>query len=91
MYISYVTDIAVAVEDEIHFLNSSGHVMAQISEEMKHMRALAYNPELQYIYFSDTEQSQFSVLTLSIPEPITNIGNKQVIIKPLVTSEYMEI
>lgn len=65
--------------------------MAQISEEMKHMRALAYNPQLQHIYFSDLEQSQFSVLKLTIPEPISDISNRQVVIKPLVTSEFRHI
>ena len=62
--------------------------MAQISEEMKHMRAIAYNPELQHIYFSDVgEESKFSVLKLTIPEPVSEISNKQVIIKPLVISK----
>lgn len=84
-------DIAVAAGDEIHFLNSSGHVMAQISEEMKHMRALAYNPELQHIYFSDIEQSQFSVLKLTIPELVTDVSNRQVIVKPLVTKQASKV
>lgn len=85
-------DVAVAVENEIHFLNSSGHVMAQISEEMKHMRAIAYNPELQHIYFSDVgEESKFSVLKLTIPEPVSEISNKQVIIKPLVIKQKSKV
>lgn len=85
-------DIAVAVEDEIHFLNSSGHVMAQISEEMKHMRALAYDPQLQHIYFSDIgDQSKFSVLKMTIPQPVTESSNKQIVIHPLVTKQESKV
>lgn len=84
-------DIAVAVGDEIHFLNSSGHIMAQISEEMKHMRALAYNPELQHIYFSDIDHSKFSVLKMTIPQPVTESSNKQVVINPLVTKQDSKV
>ncbi|XP_046659833.1 protein cueball isoform X1 [Homalodisca vitripennis] len=61
-------DIAVAVGDQVEFLNATGGVVGELSEGMSEVRALAYNADLRTLYFSDEERSDGSIFQLTVPK-----------------------
>uniref|UniRef100_A0A1B6CTF3 Protein cueball n=1 Tax=Clastoptera arizonana TaxID=38151 RepID=A0A1B6CTF3_9HEMI len=65
-------DIAVAVGNEIQFLNSTGSIVAHISESMGTLQALTYNPEQQLIFFSDNELTNGSIFSFQVSSSKTN-------------------
>uniref|UniRef100_A0A1B6FQL9 Protein cueball n=2 Tax=Cuerna arida TaxID=1464854 RepID=A0A1B6FQL9_9HEMI len=69
-------DIAVAVGDQVEFLNATGGVVGELSEGMSEVRALAYNADLRTLYFSDEERSDGSIFQLTVPKNMSaNLQN----------------